>query len=311
MKSVIILGSSSFLGTVLLKNISSDLSFKALARKIPNDKNKYNKNIKWIKVNDFNFSSLVKIFQKGDVVINLTYIRDNNRNANINLINHILKACIYKKISRLVHCSTASVVGDVESRKINELTPCNPKTTYEKVKMETEKIVLDSLSKGIDIAILRPTAIVGNGGKNLRKLSNSLIHGSKFINYLKRCILANMPMHLVPVRNVVSALMHLALLEKNLNGNIFLVSEDSDINNNFSKVEKILLNALELEITKFPTIFIPKIFQTVLFKIIKRNDLNPNREFVSKKLIEYGFKPHDTVKDAIYQFTKSIKKGSN
>ena len=34
-------------------------------------------------------------------------------------------------------------------------------------------------------------------------------------------------------------------------------------------------------------------------------------EYVSKKISEYGIKPIDTVKDAIYQFTKSIKKGSN
>ena len=308
MSSVIILGSSSFLGGVLLNNISSNLLFKAIVRKLPVDADKYDKKVKWIKLDNINFSSLVKTFEKGDVVINLTYIKDNNRNANINLINDIVDACIYSKISRLIHCSTASVVGDNDTKNINELTPCNPKTTYEKVKMEVEKIVLNSLPKGIDIGILRPTAIVGYGGKHLKKLSNSLIYGNKFINYLKRCILADMPMHLVPACNVVYALMHLALLENNLNGNIFLVSEDRDVNNNFSKVEEILLEALELESTKFPRIFIPKIFQSVLSKILKRNDLNPNRKYVSKKLSEYGFKPTDTVKDAIHQFTKSIKK---
>ena len=67
----------------------------------------------------------------------------------------------------------------------------------------------------------------------------------------------------------------------------------------------------QLENTKFPRIFIPKIFQSALFKIFKRNDLNPNRVYVSKKITDYGFKPIDTVKDAIYQFSKSIKKGPN
>jgi len=311
LKSLVILGSSSFLGRILLNDASSDLSFKAIVRKIPANADKYNKKVKWIKIDNINFSSLIKIFKKGDVVINLIYIKDNNRNTNINLINHIVDACIYSKISRLIHCSTASVVGDSDTKYINELTPCNPKTSYEKVKMEIEKIVLRGLSKGLDIAILRPTAIVGYEGHNLKKLANSLIYGNKFINYVKRCVLVNIPMHLVPVRNVVSALIHLALLENNLNGNIFLVSEDRDVNNNYLKVEDILLDALELENTKFPRIFIPKIFQSVLFKILKRNDLNPNRKYVSKKLSEYGFKPTDTIKDAIYQFTKSIKKSSN
>tara|TARA_B110000305_G_C19305016_1_gene571118 strand:+ start:204 stop:764 length:561 start_codon:yes stop_codon:yes gene_type:complete len=177
--------------------------------------------------------------------------------------------------------------------------------------MEVEKIVLKGLSKGLDIGILRPTAIVGYGGKNLKKLANSLIYGNKFNNYVKRCVLGNMPMHLVPARNVVSALLHLALLENNLNGNIFIVFEDRDINNNFLKVEKILLHELGMNSSKFPKILIPKIFQSVLFKILKRSDLNPNRKYVSKKLIEYGFKPNDTVKDTIFQFTQSIKKRFN
>ena len=311
MNSLVILGSSSFLGRVLLNYISSNLLVKAIVRKVPADADRYAKKVEWIKLDIINVSSLIKIFKKGDVVINLIHIKDKNRNANINLINHITDACIYSKILRLIHCSTASVVGDHESNYINELTPCNPKTTYEKVKMEVEKIVLNCSSKGIDVGILRPTAIVGHGGKNLKKLSNSLMYGNKFINYLKRCILADMPMHLVPARNVVSALLHLAFLKNNLNGNIFIVSEDNDINNNFLKVEEMLLHALEMESVKFPRIFIPKIFQSVLFKILKRNDLNPNRKYVSKKLSEYGFEPTDTVKDAINQFTQSIKKKSN
>ena len=103
----------------------------------------------------------------------------------------------------------------------------------------------------------------------------------------------------------------LALLKNNLSGNIFIASDDEDINNNFLKVEEILFHELGMNSSKFPRIFVPKIFQSVLSKILKRSDLNPNRKFVSKKLQEYGFKPTDTVKDAIYQFTKSIKKGSD
>ena len=155
MSSVIILGSSSFLGRVLLNNINSSILFKAIVRKIPVDADRYDKRVKWIKLDNINFSSLINIFEKEDVVINLTYVKNNNRNANINLINDIVDACIYSKISRLIHCSTASVVGDNKINNINELTKCNPKTTYEKVKMEVEKIVLNGLPKGIDIVIFR------------------------------------------------------------------------------------------------------------------------------------------------------------
>ena len=267
MNSLILLGSSSFLGKVFLKNIKDNFLVKAIVRKIPDDAEKYSKNVQWIKINTFDFSSLIKIISKGDVVINLTYINDNNRDNNINLINNIVEACVYSKISRLIHCSTASVVGDNDARYINEATKCRPKTNYEKVKMEIEKIVTNTLSKGIDIAILRPTAIVGYGGKNLKKLANSLICGNKLINYLRRCFYGKMPLHLVPVNNVVSVLLNLSTQKNYLNGRIFIVSLDEDINNNFCDVEKILLNELGMTSNKFPTIYVPKILQKILSKV--------------------------------------------
>lgn len=302
------MGSGSFLGKVLLNNIRDDVQIKVVVRKIPIDAGKYTQRIQWIKVDTISTSSLNNIFENGDVIINLIYVRDNNKKTNINLINNIIEACIFSKVSRLIHCSTASVVGNVKTQNINELTPCNPKTDYEKIKMQIEGLVLNSLSKRVDVGILRPTAIVGYGGKNLEKLANSLIYGNKFINYLKTFVLGYMPMHLVPARNVVSALLHLALLKDNLNGNIFIVSEDEDNNNNFIKVQEILLHELGLKSNKFPRILIPKIFQSALFKIFSRNDLNPNRKYLTKKLSEYGYKPIDNVKDAIYQFAQSIKR---
>jgi len=307
LNSLVVLGSSSFLGKTLLNNISGDFLVKAVVRKIPADVDKYAKRVEWIKVDTINSSSLINILAKDDVVINLIYIRDDDKNTNISLINNIIEACILSKVSRLIHCSTASVVGDVQTQYINELTPCNPKTYYEKVKMNIEEIVLNALSKGVDVGILRPTAIVGHGGKNLQKLANSLIYGNKFTNYLKTCVLGRMPMHLVPARNVVGALLHLALFKKNLNGNIFIISEDRDSDNNFQKVEEILIDELNLKHRKIPYIFLPAILQSLLFKLLKRTDLNINRTYDSKKIKEYGFKTTDTIKKAVRQFSQSIK----
>ena len=308
---LLILGSNSFLGQSILKNIGSDFLVKAVGREIPSDADKYTKNVKWIKVDNFNAISLNNIFKKGDIVINLVYIKGDNKNANLSLIQEIIKACIYKKVSRLIHCSTASVVGDVGNKYINELSPCNPNSNYEKVKMEIEKIVLKSWSRKLDIGILRPAAIVGYGGKNLKKLANSLICGNKFINYLKRCFFGKMPMHLVPVRNVAHALLCLALTKKKLDKNIFLVCSDDDIDNNFEKVEEILINELGLKVNKFPKIFLPPILQKLLFKVTRRNNLGLNSIYDSSKIKEYGFKPIDTVREAISQFAYSIRENNS
>ncbi len=313
MNSLIILGCGSFIGRELLKNFnytSNDVLVKAVVREIPGDVEKFFSGVEWIKVNIINSSSLIKIFSKNDIVINLTYIRDNDKNTNICLINNIIEACVSSKVSRLVHCSTASVFGDIQAEYINELTQCSPKTPYEKVKMAIEAIILKASLREIDVGILRPTAVVGYGGKNLEKLANSLMYGNKFINYIKKCAMGKIPMHLVPVRNVADALFCLALTKKKLDKNIFLVSSDDDVDNNFEKVEAILINELGLKVNKFPKIFLPLILQKLLFKVTRRNNLGINSIYDSSKIREYGFKPIDTVKEAIRQFSHSVR-GNN
>lgn len=307
MRSLVILGSSSFLGKVLLNHINSDVLIKAVVREIPIDAKKYDKRVRWIKVDAVNACSLNTILKKDDIVINLIYIRDDKISTNIELINNIVDACKHTKVSRLIHCSTASVYGYLSKQYINELTPCNPKTSYEKVKKHVEEIILNAQSNDLDVGIIRPTAILGYGGKNLKKLAHSLIHGNKFINYLRTCLLGSMPMHLVSAVNVVEALFFLAFYEKKINGNIFIVSEDENINNNFNKVQKILIEELGLKSNFFPYIFLPRILQSILFKILDRSDLNIKRIYDSKKIKGYGFKPKDTIKDALKQFSNSIK----
>lgn len=308
MNSLIVLGSSSFLGKVLLNNINSDLLIKAVVREIPIDVKNYDKRVQWIKVKDISMSSLNTILEMNDIVINLIYARDDNISTNTRLINDIVEACKHSKVSRLIHCSTASVFGYISTGYVNELTPCKPKTNYEKVKKHVEDIVLNAQSKELDVGIIRPTAILGFGSKNLKKLAYSLISGNKLVNYFRTCTLGSMPMHLVSVRNVVEAIFFLAFFKKKLNGNIFIVSEDENIDNNFKKVQEILIDELGLKPSIFPYIFLPRVLQSILFKILNRSDLNIKRIYDSKKIKGYGFKPKDTIKDAIKQFSNSIKK---
>ena len=307
MNSIVILGANSFLGRAFVNNLNIEVLVKAIAREIPEDIDKNAKGVAWIKIDIINTLSLIKILSKGDIVINLVYVKGNDKVSNVTLVNNIVEACIFSKVSRLIHCSTAAVVGDIQTNYVNELTLCNPKTSYEKVKMTLEEIVLNASLRGVDVGILRPTAIVGIGGKNLLKLAHSLMHGNQFGNYLKTCVLGKMPMHLVPVRNVVSALLHMALLTKQLDGNIFIVSADEDIDNNFQRVGEILTEELGLNRNIFPYIILPRVLQLFLFKIINRNDINMNRTYDSKKLSDYDFEPIDSVNEAVRQFAHSIK----
>ena len=307
MNSLVIIGASGFLGRALIGDGNLIGPVKAIARNIPEDIGLHKKKVTWVKFDFTSCSSLAQVLSEGDVVINLAYIQDGDRLENVSLVDKIIKACIYAKVSRLVHCSTAVVIGDVKTNLINELSLCNPKTPYEKTKLILEDHLLSAASKDLDVVVLRPTAVVGYGGKNLLKLTHSLLYGSRIINYIKICVLNNMPMHIVPVRNVVSALLYVSFYPKRFDGEVFIVSSDEDVDNNFQKINEILLHELGLNSTKFPYIILPRILQSLLFKLIKRNDINMNRTYDSKKISDYGFEPNDSVNEAVRQFARSIK----
>ena len=66
---------------------------------------------------------------------------------------------------RLVHLSSAGVVGDQKDNVIDETVECKPKTEYEISKYRAEQIVLEYVKKGLNAQILRPTIVFG-AGKN-------------------------------------------------------------------------------------------------------------------------------------------------
>ena len=66
---------------------------------------------------------------------------------------------------RLIHLSSAGVVGKSKNYLIDENTICQPQNVYESSKYEAEKIVLDGITSGLQAQILRPTIIFGAGRK--------------------------------------------------------------------------------------------------------------------------------------------------
>ena len=107
---------------------------------------------------------------------------------NITAILNLLEACRFAKIKRLIHCSTAAVSGRVSGNFITESTPCLPMTDYGIIKLKIEKVILEAAKDNFDVSIIRPTAVFGLGGKNLKKLAEDLRTKSWIINYLKSCL---------------------------------------------------------------------------------------------------------------------------
>ena len=152
-----------------------------------------NRNIKYIYGNLDSFNDIDNFVVGQKVVINLTYI-DGDREANLAFVSHLINACIAAGVERVLHCSTAVVAGRVAGNVVDEKTICNPITEYEKTKLCIEdKITSTSLGK-IGLIIVRPTAVFGDGGVNLVKTVNSILHDSYLKKYVNRLQKGHIPL---------------------------------------------------------------------------------------------------------------------
>jgi nucleoside-diphosphate-sugar epimerase len=306
MTSIVILGASSFIAKALINAGPYQLPIKAVARIIPVDQECY-KQVEWLQADLLNPLSLDKVFAEGDLVINLVYMQGSTSEQNHQVVKNLIQACMKSKVSRLVHCSTALVVGATTVSDISESTPCLPLTDYEVTKYELEKFILSDLHNGLDVAVLRPTAVVGIGSKNLVKLSDQLINSSKITNYFRSSLFGNRPMHLVPVQMVSEALVHLIFSPNPLSKQVYIVAADSDADNNFKKVEGLLRKALGMEQRKIPLLPLPQCFLRSLLRLLGRTDFRLSRNYRTDKLKSTGFQTESSVGGAVMSFGASIK----
>ena len=214
----------------------------------------------------------------GCTVINLVYLWDAGEERNRACTRNLLVACKEARVTRLIHCSTAAVVGRVENDLVDETTRCLPVTEYGVTKLRIEQDIIDLARGEFEAVVLRPTAVFGIGGEPLKK------------NYLKSCLFDRRRMNLVHVANVVAAIVFLVRATKCLEGEIFIVSDDDDPKNNFLDVERFLKGALGVKADILPRFPLPPDLLKWLLLSLGRNNVNPRCDFDPGKLRRMGFK---------------------
>jgi nucleoside-diphosphate-sugar epimerase len=97
--------------------------------------------------------------------------RDVYRAVNATAVRDIVEAAAAAGVTRVVHCSTVGVHGDVEHPPANEDAPLRPGDVYQETKLEGERLARESAGRlGIPVTIVRPTGIYGPGDRRLLKL---------------------------------------------------------------------------------------------------------------------------------------------
>lgn len=233
--------------------------------------------------------SLARFLAPGCTVINLVYLRNESEQRNLVAIGNLLAACKAGGITRLIHCSTADVAGRTPDRRVVESSPCRPRSAYATTKLKIEAAILAVDQDSHEVAILRPTAVFGPGGQNLKKLAHAMVHGNRLTNDLRACVFGRRHMNLVHVDNVVAAIMFLADRVNALSKEVFIVSDDDAVSNNFASVERALMNGFGLQSSRLPRVLLPSWLLSLTLRLLGRSNVNPLCIYDSGKLRSIGF----------------------
>lgn len=83
--------------------------------------------------------------------------------VNVNGTRYMLAAAAKHGARKFVYCSTQGVHGHVPRPPGDETSPIAPADYYQYTKYEGEQVAQEFIARGLDVTILRPTAIYGPG----------------------------------------------------------------------------------------------------------------------------------------------------
>jgi len=291
-KIVAITGANGFIGRNLVQRLiaNDDVQIRLLTRG-PRSPALQSPRLTVVQGNLQAPESLVNLLVPGCTVVNLAYDSSAPQSDNLLAARNLAKVCATSQVNRLIHCSTAVVFGRCADTVVNEESLCVPRTEYGITKLMVEQVLREEARGRFEIVLLRPTAVFGPGGQALLKLAEQLVHGSRTLNYLRSCLFSKRKMNLVCVDNVSAAIQFLAESKNRMDGEIFIVSQDDEPDNNFQYVEKCLLAKLAWHDYALPRLSLPPAILSWFLHMLKRDVVNPQRVYDSSKLQRAGFRP--------------------
>ncbi len=293
LRTIAITGGTGYIGRHLVRHFlkAGDVRVKILTRTMPvtGIYEDLGPNVE-VTVGDLHhIGSLTRFLEPRCTVVHLAYLQSSGESENLSATSNLLAACNVAGVKRLIHCSTAAVVGQTKAHTVSETTPCLPTSNYGVTKLKIEDAIVAAQSDSLDVVILRPTAVFGEGGGSLKKLLSDLIAGKNVRNYLKSSLFGDRRMNLVYVENVVAAIGFMSSFPKNFCGGIYIISQDEDPRNNFADVEEFFRRTLSLQDYMLPKLPIPLTVLSWVLKFLNRNDADPTRNYDSGKLLSLGF----------------------
>jgi nucleoside-diphosphate-sugar epimerase len=197
--------------------------------------------------------------------------------------------------ARYLHASSIDVYGAAPERIVDEDTPPQPITPYEREHLEAEQA---ARAVPADIAVLRFGAIFGTAGRNLVSLAAEMRAAPYWKLALRRSLYGHRRLHLVGFDVAARALLHLAIHPQPLAGRRFLVTEDRDPDNEFAAVQNIFAAAYGRPSLRRVPLLPPAILRAAL-AVRARSDRDPQRRYSDAALAGVGFVPGRPLSTAV------------
>lgn len=299
---VCVTGASGFLGRHLVHALQGGPGtvLRTLSRRGPHDGHTH------FRGDLYDAASLRGFVDGADVLINLVHPADaSDDEAHARAIRHLAEAARQGGVARVLHVSTAVVVGRCDALRIDENTPCRPRTQYEHRKGLAERLLAEHLGPTVDLGILRPTAIVGEGSANLRKLASLIAYGPAWKRQALRVFHGHRQMHLVPVERVVAALLLLTSDPRPLADAVFVVGADDDPLNRYQAIDSRLGQLLGKPVAS-TTPAAPAWLLRLALRMLGRSLCDPRQRFSDAKLAAYGPPDRHSLDAALVAFARGF-----
>lgn len=306
-RRIAITGATGFVGRHLLRSLAGEsglqmhaLSYRRSPQTVPEATG-----ATWIPGDLESRSALDALLEGTDTLVHLAYPAGWPVSRHEACIRMLADAADRSRVGRVIHCSSAVVVGPDAVSPVDEATPARPLSDYERGKLRLETLWRDAslASAGqFDLAILRPTAVFGPGGLNLLRLAQALWSGSSLANYLRASVSGSRRMNLVYIDNVVSALRFLIARDEPCAGSVFIVSDDDAPENNYRDVERLLRAAFGRRPRGLPPLPVPAAVLNASLRL--RGRARSDRIYAGRRLAESGWRRPVSFSDGVLAFAR-------
>lgn len=293
-KKILVTGGSGYKGTVLIKklvdqnyrviNIDNNL-FGKNNLKNKNVKN-YNLDISEIKKinlkNVYACIHLASIANDPMVDLDQSLSWETSALGTKTLVDYLIE----KKVKKIIYASSGSVYGIKKEKKVKEHLSLEPISTYNKVKMVTERLLI-SYKEKINVVIVRPATVCGISKRMRLDVSVNALTFQALKNKTINVFGGSQKRPNIHIDDITD--LYIFFLKKKIKFGIFNAGfENLSIINIAKKIQNIIPSKI----------------------LIKKKNFDPRSyNLDSSKLLKLGFKPKKKIEDAINEIKDHYQSG--